>query len=114
MTHSWLKPPPQSFSAWLKDNPEPDLLALAKHYGGLGNVPEAVMQTFEAARADWQLKMRSRHLNLETSEPNSEPIYHDESEPGADIPPEILKKIEAKMRQRGIMRRPCLKKKETP
>jgi hypothetical protein len=109
MTHSWLKIPPQSFSEWLKDNPEPDLLALAKHYGGLGNVPEAVMQTFEAARAEWQAKVRSRHLNLE-SEPGPEPTYHEESEPGADIPPEILKKIEANMRQRGIMRRACLKK----
>jgi hypothetical protein len=110
MIHSWLKIPPQSFSAWLKDNPEPDLLALAKHYGGLGNVPESVMQTFEAARAEWQLKMRSRHEGLETPELKPEPTYHEESEPGADIPPEILKTIEANMKQRGIMRRACLKK----
>jgi hypothetical protein len=111
MTHDWLKPIPQSFSEWLKANPPPDLLALAKHYGGLGNVPEAVMQTFEAEREEWQIKRRSRHLEPPASEPSTtEPSYHEESEPGADIPPDILKKIEANMKARGIMRRPCLKK----
>jgi hypothetical protein len=109
MTHDWLKPIPQSFSEWRKNNPEPDLLALAKHYGGLGNVPEAVMQTYEAARAEWELRRKSRHLDPETVS-HTEPPYHEESEPGSDIPPDILKKIEANMKQRGIMRRPCLKK----
>jgi hypothetical protein len=36
--------------------------------------------------------------------------YHEESEPGADIPPELLVQIEANMKACGIMRRPCLKK----
>jgi hypothetical protein len=101
--HKWLKPAPQSFAEWFKNNPAPDLLALAKHYGGLGNVPSGVMDTFEAERAEWELRRKSRHLDPET-ESSSEPPYHEESEPGADIPTEIMAKIEANCRRR------CLKK----
>jgi hypothetical protein len=109
VTHDWLKPVPQAFSDWLKANPPPDLLALAKAWGGLGNVPEAIMQTFEAEREEWQMRRRSRHLDPPSEPSTTEPPYHEESEPG-DIPPEILKKIEANMKERGIMRRRCLKK----
>jgi hypothetical protein len=106
----WLKPVPQSFADWRQNNPAPDLLALAKHYGGLGNVPEAVMQTFEAARAEWELKRKNRHLDPPDSVSGVEPVDHEESAPGAAIPPDILEKIEANMKARGIMRRPRLKK----
>jgi hypothetical protein len=112
MTHSWLKPIPQSYADWLKRNPAPDLLALAKHYGGLGRVPEAIMQTFEAERAEWELRRKFRHLDPPDATSGPEPVDHEESESGADIPPHILKEIEANMKQRGIGRRPRLKKKE--
>jgi hypothetical protein len=52
----------QSFTEWLVDNPPPDLQALAEHYGGLGNVPEGVMLTFEAEREEWQQRLKLRHL----------------------------------------------------
>jgi hypothetical protein len=111
VTHDWLrKPSPRDYSEWLKRNPAPDLLALAKHYGGLGHVPEAVMQTFEAEREEWELRRKSRHLDPPDSTSGEETIDHDESEPGADIPHAILKKIEANMKARGIGRRVCLKK----
>ena len=99
----------QTFSEWLKDNPPPSLEKLAKHYGGLGKVPSAVLDTFEAGRAEWQMRVRFRHLDVPTStEPAPAPVP--ESIPGADIPPEIMAEIEANMKQRGIMQRPCLKK----
>jgi hypothetical protein len=110
MIHSWLKPIPQSYSDWLKRNPAPDLLALAKFYGGLGNVPDVKMQEFEAEREEWEARRKNRHLDPPDASSGVEPVDHDESEPGADIPPDILKKIEANMKQRGIGRRPCLKK----
>jgi hypothetical protein len=112
MVHSWLKPNRQSYSDWLQRNPAPDLLALAKHYGGLGNVPESKMQEFEAAREEWEARRKNRHLDPPDSSSGVEAVEHEESMPGADIPPDILKKIEANMKQRGIGRRPCLKKKE--
>jgi hypothetical protein len=30
----------KSFGEWLKENPPPDLQALADRYGGIGNVPD--------------------------------------------------------------------------
>jgi hypothetical protein len=52
----------KTFSEWLIDNPPPDLQALAEHYRGLGNVPEAVMRTFEAEREQWERRRKFRHL----------------------------------------------------
>ena len=51
----------KGFSEWLKDNPAPDLQALAAAYGGLGNVPDDVMRAFQHKRDAWQLKLRYRH-----------------------------------------------------
>jgi hypothetical protein len=112
MAPSWLKPNRQSYADWLERNPAPDLLALAKHYGGLGRVPEVKMQEFEAAREEWESRRKSRHLDPPDSSSGVDPVDHDESEPGADIPPDILKKIEENMKQRGIGRRPCLKQED--
>jgi hypothetical protein len=53
----------KTFAEWLADNPPPDLQALAEHYHGLGNVPEAVMQTFEAQRAEWEARRKVRHFD---------------------------------------------------
>jgi hypothetical protein len=102
--HSWLKPPPQAYSEWLKNNPAPDLLALAKHYGGLGKVPEVKLQEFDAAGEEWELRRKNRHHDPDTVS-DTVPIEHAESEPGADIPPNIMKAIEANCRQRGIGRK---------
>jgi hypothetical protein len=52
----------KTFAEWLADNPPPDLQALAEHYRGLGNVPEAVMQTFEAQMAEWEARRKVRHF----------------------------------------------------
>jgi hypothetical protein len=113
MTHSWLKKPdPRGYSEWLKRNPAPNLQALAEYYDGLGNVPEAKMQEFEAARAEWETLRKSRHFDPPDSSSGVEPVDHIGSEPGEDIPAHILKKIEAECKQRGIGLRPALKKKE--
>jgi hypothetical protein len=113
MVHDWLrKPSPRDYSEWLKRNPAPDLLALAKFYDGLGNVPESKMQEFEAAREEWESRRKNRHLDPPDASSGVEAVEHEESEPGADIPAHILEKIEANMKQRGIGRRPCPKKEE--
>jgi hypothetical protein len=89
-----------TFAEWIKANPPPSLERLAKHYGGLGCVPAGVLDTFEAARAEWQMRARFRHVDPPTSEPAPAPLP--ESIPGADIPPEIMKAIEENCRARGI------------
>jgi hypothetical protein len=110
MTHSWLKKPPPGYDDWLARNPAPDLLALAKFYDGLGNVPESKMQEFEAARAEWEERRKHRHLDPPDASSGEEPIDHPESVPGAPIPAHILEKIEAECKARGIGRRLALKK----
>jgi hypothetical protein len=96
-----------TFADWIRDNPPPSLERLAKHYGGLGAVPEGVMAAFEAERAEWQMRVRFRHLDPPTSNKPAPAIA--ESVPGATIPAKILEKVEADMKQRGIGLRPALK-----
>jgi hypothetical protein len=93
-----------TFEEWIKDNPPPSLERLAMHYGGVGLIPEGVLAAFEAERAEWQMRVRFRHLDPPTSD-KSAPAPLPESIPGADIPANILEKIEANMKQRGIGRR---------
>jgi hypothetical protein len=112
MTHSWLRRPPQSYSDWLKHNPTPDLQKLAEEWDGLGRVPEAIMQTFEAARAEWETKRKNRHLDPPETGPIPEPVDHIGSEPGEDIPAHIMERIEAECKARSIGLRLCLKKGE--
>ena len=51
----------RSFEDWLKDNPAPDLQALAAEFGGLGNVPDERMEQFVQASKQWRDKVRWRH-----------------------------------------------------
>jgi hypothetical protein len=44
-------------------NPQPDLQALAQRYGGLGNVPDAVLDAFQAEREQWEVRRKFRHLD---------------------------------------------------
>ena len=53
----------QSFDEWLKQNPPPDLQALAAEYGGLGNVPPKAWAEFDREREAWLIKYRDRQAN---------------------------------------------------
>ena len=52
----------KTFDEWIKDNPPPDVQALAEKYGGLGLVPHEEWVRWDKELRDWQLKCQSRHL----------------------------------------------------
>jgi hypothetical protein len=104
-----------TYAEWRKYNPEPDLQALAKKWGGGGlTIPEAEWRKFDTAMKEWEVRRKNRHLDGVSLEPREPAIEHPESIPGADIPKDILADIEANMKQRGIGLRPCLKKGDKP
>ena len=52
--------PNVAYSEWRRQNPEPDLQALAEQYGGLGNVPPEAWADFDRAREEWSIKYHER------------------------------------------------------
>jgi hypothetical protein len=50
----------ESFEQWIKQNPPPDLQALAERYGGLGRVPPEEWQRFDEAKEAWERRRRAR------------------------------------------------------
>ena len=73
-------------------------------------VPSVRRSDDSSERAEWETRRKTRHFDPPDATSGVEPVDYAKSEPCADIPPDILKKIEANMKARGIMRRPCLKR----
>ena len=48
------------FDQWLKDNPAPDLQALAARYGGCDKITPEAWAEYDRAVAEWQLRRRKR------------------------------------------------------
>jgi hypothetical protein len=49
----------ESFAAWLKINPAPDLLELVRRFGGYNKITAEAWEEFDRAMADWQQLRRA-------------------------------------------------------
>jgi hypothetical protein len=50
----------QSFEAWLKYNPAPDLQELVRRFGGYDKITPEAWEEYDRAMAEWQERRRNR------------------------------------------------------
>jgi hypothetical protein len=53
----------ESFAAWLRKNPAPDLQQLVERFGGYDKITAEAWAAYDAAMAEWQLMRRAERAS---------------------------------------------------